>query len=266
MTYTLNGIPADNPDLGWYLTYDSQFVYSTTITRPEVLVPGYDGAIEMDGVENVPGVTLVWSINESQLPGLRNVLRSESLILGKGQGTASVSLRSFEPTKVGMGANPEYEVRAELVISGVWLRGAETSETTTIASNTQTVNVLTGSDGKVSDGALVLHGPFAAGVRVQDVAGLSWIRYTSAVPVDASIRYELATGRAFQVADGGNAFTGGTEVTPSLETGPDIFYLRLTPVISAANPLVAQPKLRVTSMGRGESSALTLRARPAYVL
>lgn len=263
--YTLNGLDAHNPGIGWILTYDTTFIYSTTITRPEVRIPGFDGAVEMDGVEDVPGVTLVWSVRESELPGLRNILRSPTLTLGKGAGSAEVNLRSFTPEKIGIGSDPEYTVTAELVIPGVWTRGTEVTATTTVLTDTHTINVLTGSDGKVSDGLLLLSGPFNAGVRIQDVAGLSWIRYTQPIPAGSRLRYDMTTGRAF-LTTSGDGFTGGTEVTQHLETGPEIYYLRITPVISTANPLLAQPKFRVTSSGRDTTSALTVRARPAYIL
>ncbi|WP_409047045.1 hypothetical protein AB2L57_10645 [Microbacterium sp. HA-8] len=264
--YTLNGLPAHSPSLGWILTYDTTFIYSTTITRPEVRIPGFDGAVEMDGVEDVPGVTLVWSVRESELPGLRNVLRSPTLTLGKGAGEAEVNLRSFTPEKIGIGSDPEYTVTAELVIPGVWTRGAEVTATTPLDQDTQVIDVLTGSDGKVSDGTLLIDGPFAPGVEVHDMAGLSWIRYTKGLWAGATLRYDMATGRAW-VHNASNPYESPLyEATADIETGPEIYYLRITPVIDGADPTLAQPKLRVTSTGRSATSALTVRARPAYIL
>lgn len=265
MTYLINGFAAHNPDLGWILERDTQFVYSTTITRPDLAIPGFDGVIEMDGVEEVPGVTLVWTVRESALPGLRNVLRSNPLTLTKAGRSASVSLRSLEPEQIGIGPDPAYRVTAELILTGVWLRGPETTKTFMLTPGTQTLDVLAPSDGKVHDGVIVISGPLAPGLMLQDVAGMSWVRYTAAVPAGARLRYDMASRSAWLVLIG-DGFTGGSEMSQYLQTGPSVYYLRLCPVIDPKNPAIARPKLRVTANGTSAATLLTVRARTAHVL
>lgn len=265
--YTLNGYPAHNPTLGWTLTNATEFVTGTTLTRPEARVPGFDGGWEMDGVEDVPALSLTWVVDYDKIDGLRNVLRSPSLILGKGDEgrTAVVELSAYAPTRKGDSFDSAYEVKASLVIPGIWLRGPEVTETVALETDTKTCNLLAGMTGKVSDGLIVLTGPIATGVRVQDVGGLSWVKFNQPVPAGSSLRIDQTFGRAHMTTSG-DGFTGGAEVTQHLETGPGPYSLRLTPTLSAADPSITQPKLRVTSTGRTDTSAISMRARPAYNL
>lgn len=264
--YTLSGVAAHDPDR-WLLTDSTLWAAGTTITRPEATIPGFDGGFEMDGVEQVPALNLTWLVRRSNLDALRTLIYTPDLRLGwVGQGRAArVEVQALsEPTRLGIGDDPEFEIAATLVIPGVWSRGGTVTETTAIDADTKQIPVLAGMTGKVSDGVVVLTGPLAAGVRVQDRGGMSWFKYAAAIPAGSWLRFSMTTGRAW-LGTAEDPWTGGTEVSSDIQTGPGPYMLRVTPRWTT-DPATTVPQLTVTSTGRGAASALTLRAAPAYLI
>jgi len=263
--YKLNGRWAHDPDNGWILTDATEYHLGTTITRPESRLPGFDGMVEMDGVENAPALNLTWVVDESKLGGLMNLLRAPELYLEKHDvGGAYVDLGAIVPRRIGIGDDPAYEVAVTLSIPGIWLRGPEVTETVDLTAAQMPITFLEGMTGKVSDGVIYLYGPLSSGVRIQDIAGQSWMQVDYAISTNSVVRFDMALGRAW-VTNAATPDAAGTEVTQHVRTGPSPYPLRLTPTVASPTAATA-PKLMVSSAGRAATSRIALTARPAYVL
>ncbi|MEC5185295.1 hypothetical protein RCH12_002771 [Cryobacterium sp. MP_3.1] len=254
--YEINEVPLQK--LGT-VTSETQFTAGTTINRPELSIPGFDGQIEMDGVEEVPAIRIEMLVEFERIAAVRTLFRSDSLVLGYSGSTAVAQLRTITEELVSI--NDEFKVTIVLSLPYIWLRSPETLTTALLDAASKTVTVWPGLTGKVSDAGVRIAGPFT-GLRVKD-NGRSFFEYSAAVPAGTWLRFEAATGRAYTTTT--DAWSGGTEVTDLVQTGPGPYAFRITESWST-DPAVTRGKLTVTTATRGATTIFELKGRPAYVL
>lgn len=265
--YTLNTVPLHQPtsSLGWVVTSETQWTAGTSITRPELTIPGFDGEIgfeEMNAVEDVPVISVVIVTPNASHQKLRALLRSERLELSTSNGYVwFAQIQKIEEEPAGMGETPDMRVSVIFRLPGIWGRDAEVTTTETVLDTaTKTVTAFSGLTGKVGDAILRIAGP-ATGLKISDSAR-STVAYAPEIPEGSFLRFESTTGRAWVTTS--DAWTGGTEVTDDVVGGPGPYAFRIIPAFNA--DMTMRGKLTVVTATRGASTIFALRGRAAYTL
>lgn len=215
----------------------------------------------MPGRETAPALALVIGTPYSSLESLRALLTQPALELTKaGQlGSAAVQLASISQVRVGMGADPAFEVTVTLDFYDVWYRGPEETFTVPLDAAAKTAPVFPGLSGKVTDTLVRLTD--CTSPKVRDNAG-SFFSYTGTIPAGSWLRFDAVTGRAWLTNT--DAWTGGTEVDALLlGFGSRPGFLRITPEFTLT-PATRRGKLTVTTTARGDTAAIDIRGHNAY--
>ncbi|MDJ0338268.1 hypothetical protein [Cryobacterium sp. PH31-O1] len=262
--YSLNGYPLDDLTLGWLVTGSSDWTTGTNIERTSLTTPGYDGSVIMPGRQVAPALGLTIATPYRSLPALVALLTQPELAItqsGK-PGSARVLTDTSTPTRVGHGdaENTEFSVTVVLTIPGVWYRGQTETFDVPLDAATKTVPVFPGLSGKVGDALVRLTD--VTDPKVRDSAG-SWWTYTGVIPAGSYLRFDATSGKAWMTTT--DAWTGGTEVDSlSLSFGPRPGFLNITPEFTLT-PATRRGKLSVSTASRGDTAAVNVRGRNAYV-
>jgi hypothetical protein len=101
-----------------------------------------------------------------------------------------------------------------------------------------------------------------AGLQVTDTAG-SWFAYAPALTGTQYLRFESATGRAFVTTT--DTWTGGTEVSGSVDFGGPRGVFEITPRLAPADPSSRDGRLTVATATRSGAS-IQVRGKGAYLV
>lgn len=259
--YSINGHSLTQPEYSWRVISGTELTAAVEVTRPNLTTPGADGSVPMPGVVSAPVFAIIVGTTLGALEPLRVLLTQPELTLTKvGQnGSLAVELVSFTPTRVGIGDNPEHEVKIILQAPGVWFRDTETTSTQPLNAASKTVSVFPGISGKVHDALVRVTD--CTNPKIKDSAG-TWIAYTGTIPAGSYLRFNCKNGKGFITTT--DTWTGGTEVDHSLITfgrGPNT--LVLTPSFTLT-PAERTARLTVTTSARGDTAQINVRGRNAY--
>ncbi len=261
--YSIDGIALENPGMGWTVQGGSEPLPSFSAELASVKVPGRDGVM-FDSAATLDATLRKFVVRtpRENLPALHALVMSGGVLTSTDAPgrSAEVEFVSSDTTHFGM-AIPFVDLTFVLRVPEVMWRGGGVSKTQNLTASSHVVQVMSGLSARVPDSVCYVNGP-CAGVRVADSGG-SWWTYTPAIPSGQRIRFEAASGRAFQTASG--ATSGGTEVSGVADYGGPRGVFELTPFMTD-NPAARVAQVTVTTSSRSSPASLTVSAYPAYAI
>lgn len=261
--YKINGFNLHDPARGWTVTDSTEWTVGTTIARPSLTAPGRDGAVPLPGYQEAPSLGIVVSTPHSRLNTLKTILGQSELTLEKDgrPGTALVQLNALTEERMTGGADPETELRINLTIPGVWLRGGlETYEFPDLVHNAP-IEVFPGLTGKVSDAVLRLTD--MRNPRITDSSG-SFIAYRGTIAPNAFLLLDCATGVGWHNVNA--SWDSRDAADPELiHYGRGPGFLTITPALGE-DPDTTTGRLVVTWDETAGAPGVALRGRSANIV
>lgn len=275
-TYLVAGVPDTDAR---ELTRARPFAGGVSVRRSSLDLPGRHGTTPGAGavVFDDGKLALTWELTadtfdavEAERLGLMAMLGAPGdLIVTRRVGavdqTAAHRLVSISDTDADSGTSM-VTVTAVLSAPGVFWRGVEaTSDPIAATAGTiaAEVPILAGCTAPVGDAVVRTTGP-ATGVTVRDLAtgtGLSWV---GTLALGAYVFMDAASLRAWTTTDPDAWAPSGTDVTSGLDYPTD-GPLQLWPVMTGTDPTDRRVSVALGGSGRGATTAVTFRARPAYL-
>lgn len=163
-------------------------------------------------------------------------------------------------------AGPLTTVTAVLALTAPFFRGVVASSSSIAAASgvvVGEVDSLAGCTAPVVDAVVRVAGP-AASVSATDVpsgTGLSW---AGSLPVGSYLYLDAASLAGWVSTSASQWTAGGTSVSPAVDY-PPAGPLQLWPVMQGVDPTDRRVKVSIDGTGRGASTAVVVRARPAYM-
>lgn len=263
--YALDGVPLQNPALGWRFKRTSEPWIGRSLDRPDFNTSNRDGTIRVRGHVTTPTFALTVTAPHSSVEALRRLLRlGGSLTRVDDPGVAlGVQMVSMSHVTITPAGGEVHEVTAVYRAPEVWWRDVNTNDwTSTIPTHSgagsATMNVLTSTTGAVQD-ALVLVEGGGTGLTVAGRAG-TYMRYNQSI-WQQWVRFDAAAGKAWFGTQGdGNEWTGGSDATGNLDTGAYPYFLELYPDSTGAPGAL----LTVSWASITMPTTVTVRAKNAY--
>jgi len=270
MTYAINGVA----DSRWTVLSATTWRPPVTVGGSVVAVPGRHGVIRpsLPRFEE-PTVTIQLAFNgtTSQLEAfyaeLVSLLTAPGLVLTRKDdgGDRAAAARLVTITEPEFYHGRAAIVTAVLAIPGVFFRGASTDSSTIFLTSGTTMEIATlaGSTAPVTDAVLRLNGPITS-FSITDVVtgtGLSWA--LDNVATGAYLYLDAGSLQAWKSTSASQWTPGGTDVTSGLDY-PAAGPLQLFPRMQSANPTDRRVKVLINGSGFATSSAMVVRAAPAY--
>lgn len=276
-TYLLAGVPDTEQRM---LTRTTALHAGVTVRATAVVVPGIHGATPGGGVVFDAGLlTMEWELIASSWDGLDVEYATLLALLGQPGGveitrraiddtvahdtTAIARLKSISEPHADA-ASPLTTVTVVLDLPDVFWRGTiATSPQAPASGDTVTeVTSLAGSSAPVVDAVVRVSGP-ATALQILDVASGTGLSWSGALPEGEYLYLDAATLRAWRSTSWSEWAPGAADESLGLDyPGPG--PLEIWPLPGAA-PEQRTPRLSVSGAGRGSSTALAVRAAPAYL-
>lgn len=259
----------------WNVQAGSQHTSDVGTRQAQVEIPGRHGVI-VEPLQEYEAftVTLEFFLKGAMASlvaaehELKRALTAPGLILGLSAG----GLNTSAPAKfLGLSqgefvADVGAKFTAQIQVPGAFLRGASVDIGPTIVTTGLSVDLpaLAVGSGPVADAVLRVRGPFSVVVVVDDASatGNSWSG-TALVSTDY-LFIDLATLTARRSTSATDWVTGGTDVSGGLSRQA-LGSLQLQPTPSIADPAIPECSVTVTGTGFAGTTALTVRAQPAYL-
>lgn len=270
--WSLSGIDTER----WRVQAGSLWRPPVTVRRDVLTIPSRHGVVVTGKppVFEEPTVTLellcegVQADLEALANELTGILAMPGLTLGRYSGglvtSAAAQLVSISPGEFVPDIGAFFT--ASLAVPGVFLRGpsADSAPVVVTSGAVVTVATLAGSTAPIADTILRVRGS-ATSVQIVDpvtLTGLSWAG-TALAPTEY-LFLDAATLTARRSASATDWTTGGTVVTGQISY-PGVGPLQAWPRMEGADPSDRRVKLTVTGTGFDATTALAVRARPAYL-
>ncbi|MDR6142033.1 hypothetical protein QE375_001587 [Microbacterium foliorum] len=261
--YSVNGVPLDNPSLGWILRSPTKPLSTLTYGRASIESVGRDGVVA--GLPATTGpVTLRFVVQTARA-------NLETLIAAFGAGgvlalTAStgreVQFETLSFTPEGFGA-ADAIVDATFLIrlpAAFWRDITAKTETAALTAASVAVSVFGGISAPVADAIIRVQGA-ATAIQVTDSSG-AWATLPN-VAAGQWVRFEAASGKAFITTT--NTWAGGTDVSGQVDFGGPRGVFEIAPSLTPGNPAVRFGQVAVTTASR-TGAAVDVRGKAAYVL
>lgn len=216
--FSINGIPLDNPAMGWILRAPTKPLSELTVKRASVSLPGRLGVVR--GIYSSPEPIVLTFVVRTPLANLEALysLFARGWRLTRTVNPTRTALFEFlsaSPTGYG-NADELVDLTVLLRIPEVYWRDTDTttSPATAITTASQLVTGLfPGMSGEVVDPVIRLKGAFS-GLQVTD-SGNSWFSYSGAISATQYLRFDAGSGRAWVTTT--DTWSGGTEVSGSID-------------------------------------------------
>ena len=264
--YSINGVPLQNPGMGWVLRASSRPLPGVVKRRASV-PSGGDGVVPAAAEYDAVSVTLVVKTRRAGLRSLYALFGAPRLVLSytdQPSLSAAVELASASPEGRG---SAEEVVDATFIVSipGAFWRTAEVTSTAQNLTAASVVAKILNADGGISapvgDAIVRVKGQVTA-LQVTDSSG-AWMTFP-AVPAGQWLRFHADTGRAFLTTT--DTWTGGTEVSGDVDFGGPRNRFEIVPFFpTPADPTVREGRLTVASTVRVGAS-IQVRARAAHLV
>ncbi len=263
--YSIDGVPLQNPALGWRLKRTSEPRVSRSSHRADFNAANRDGTISVRGSLATPTVTLTVSSPDANLEPLRLLLRAGASLTRTADPSRVLAVESMTvtPRTVTPAGGGITEVTVVYRCPGVWWRDAAVTEwDTTIPASTSAgsavMQVLTSSSAPVQDALVVVNGSIT-NPRVTGANG-TWMQYRGAI-TQVYVRFEAATGRAYAGSSGNEWTDTGNDITGYIDTGAYPYFLELAPSSTAPGCALTVSWDSVT-----QNTVVSVQARNAYDL
>lgn len=261
--YSVNGVPLDNPSLGWILRSPTKPLSTLTYERASIESAGRDGVVA--GLPATTGpVTLRFVVQTARA-------NLETLIAVFGAGgrltlTASagreVQFETLSHTPEGYGpADAIVDATFLIRLPGVFWRDiAQTTETSPLTAASVIVSAFGGISAPVADAVIRVQGA-ATAIQITDSSG-AWVTLPN-VAAGQWLRFDSASGKAFVTTS--DTWSGGTDVSGQVDFGGPRGVFEIAPILTPGNPSVRFGQVAVTTATRSGAS-VDVRGKAAYVL
>lgn len=263
MTYALNGVPFDNPTLGWTHRGTSKPLADLATALQSVKQNGRHGVLSpMPGVLESPVLQFVVRTPRANLRTLQ-MLVSGGGVLTSTYETPSVAVEFVSCAPRGVAAaDGIVDLSFVFRVPDGGGRGAlATSAAVTLGSASVVVpGLFAGLTLGVQDAMVRVKGA-VAGLQVTDAGG-SWFTYAGSLTGSQYLRFESASGRAFVTTS--DVWTGGTEVSGDIDFGGPRGVFEITPKWTT-DPAVRAGELTVVTSSR-TGAAAQVRGQGAFLV
>lgn len=262
-SYSIDGIPLENPALGWVFRGASKPLAAHTVRRGALQLPGRPGTVpDADAALTkleAPVPTLVVQTPRENYSALLSLIAEGTVLSATDmpQLEAPYQLLSASPEEYGPGGQI-VDLTVTVEMPGVFWRD-KVEKTTTAALNAGSVAVEPWAmDGLVSDAIVRVRGP-VSGVMIRSRS--AYLSIPGTIPAGSYLRYECATGRAFITTT--DTWVGGTPAAGQVFTdGPgDLFAI----FPSRVDLLSRVARLTVDTASRGAGAQIDVRGKGAYI-
>jgi hypothetical protein len=269
-TWSLSGVDADR----WFVDEASNWRVKVTRRGERLEIPNRHGFIPVGlPVFEAPPLTLVLEPLRSTLADLddaadelESLLSAQELTVTRTGGNGIVATQPAELEDIDWSNFTDVSAKATatvvLALPGVFFRGPEITTAATVVAPPTTVTLaeLAGGTAPIVDAVARVRGP-AGSIDLVDEAtgtGLSWAGATLA---DTQYRFLDAASLRTWVGTA-SAWSPPASTSPLNYPGPG--RLQLRPRMEGTDPADRRTKLTVSGTGFGPTTALAVRARPAY--
>ena len=271
ITWTLAGIDTRR----WNVQAGSLWRPPVAVRRSVLTVPGRHGVVRTPRppVFEEPIVSLemrckgAMSSLEAVYNELQSLLTAPGLVLGRSSGgvTTSAPVEFVTASPGQFLADVLADMSVQLAVPGVFFRAASVDSTAEIVTTGEAVSLpgLAVGTGPVGDAALRIRGA-ATSVSVVDVVSATGISWTGALLGTEYLYLHPASATARRSTSATAWTTGGDDVSGGLSY-PAPGLLQIWPRMAAADPAVRSARVTVTGAGFDATTALTVRAQPAYL-
>lgn len=263
--YLVNGIALDDDTRGWVCRDESRPLAQFDVELTSLQAAGRDGVVPgLRRRQGAPTIMLMVETPEEHQQALRSLFTQKTLILTNPTKypdlQAPVELVGRSPFGYG-DADEVVELTVMLRIPELFWRDdtVTTSDAAALGSGSVQVEVMAGLSAPVRDALVRIKGG-VTDLRVADADG-SWFEYGAALANGHYLRFDSATGQAWDTNS--DTWTGGTEVTGYISTGPGAYPLELTPQFTT-DPDDRSALLTVTSDTRTGAPTIEVRGQRAY--
>lgn len=279
ITYAIDGAPLDHPAGLWSIEAATSAGQPINPRAVNQVVPGFDGIMPVayESLEAPPQV-IALSVGgdgsggetdlglQQNLNALGALFRNATLLTKTVDGvsrTATVQLGSLSAPEYAPDATAKVTATLRLVKS--YWRGpsGDYSRLHPPLGGVNRVTTLDGSSGPVDDALILITGPIA-NPRVTDLASGEWVQANFTVAAGEKLLINCATWQARR----GTTVTyagGGSIVSQTLSASKGrAALLRLTPAMTAGDPLDTRVTVSLTGTGDNADTTLGIRAQPAF--
>lgn len=261
--YRINGVDLNNSALGWKLK-------RTSATRPTIanrvtslVVTGRDGFEHMPTMREETSMMFVIDVPNSSLdPLLALMTQQELTITHEDKPGVQAKGRLLSATPEASHRALEWDRYAFLVEIplGKWEATTETTSAfVTPTTGGTALDVFPGLTAPVQGGYVRFRGPLT-NPQVIDSSGAHVSVYGD-IAAGTYVRYDLRTARAWATTS--DTWTGGTEVSGTINTGGPRHMFEIQPYITPGDPESRRGALSLRS--EGGSGAIQVRGKTAYL-
>lgn len=271
ITWSLSGVDTRR----WNIRTGSLWRPPVAARRSVLTIPGRHGVVRTARPpvfdEPVVSLTLRCKGAMASLEAVYNeaqaLLTAPGLILGRTSGgvvtSAPADFVSASPGEFFADVLADFSV--QLALPGVFLRGASVDSPAQLVTTGDVVSLpgLAPGTGPVADAVLRVRGAGTSVSAVDNVSGTG-ISWTGALLGTEYLFIDMATLTARRSTSATAWTTGGDDVSGGLSypaPGP----LQIWPRMALADPAVRSASVTVTGAGFNATTALTVRAEPAYL-
>lgn len=264
MSYTINGIPLDNPSLGWTLVRGSIPVLPVEINNPGQERMGIDGVKHYFATRRPSSFVLTIKSSLATRGDLTALLTRPSLTLRNTENVGwEATGRLISATVDEYHEKPGWAKDTFVIeIPG----GAWRSEITNVSKITpgSTQTLFNKISAPVQDAMIRFQGPIQNG-QVVDLGSGSYLAITGTIPAGQYLRFEMDTWRGWITTT--NTWTGGTEATGNIDFGGPRGVFEITPRFTVpSDPNARQAELQVTATSFSTPAGVEVRGRNAMIL
>lgn len=253
MTYSINGIPLDNPAVGWEVVRGSIPVMGYENSAPTSESWGRDGSHALPGTRTSASLQLLIKHTNATRSDLYNLMTEPELTLRDSERPewfAKARLLTATPEKFYGHKDWGVDLFVLSVPRGTWRAAVVTSILTPAAPAGATHTIFSGISAPVQDALVRLKGPIQ-NAQVLDSRG-SFVTFKGTIAAGQYGRFDMATGRAWLTTT--DTWSGGTEISGEVDYGGPRGIFELTPkLVTPTDPSdrVASVILNQTTYGTG---------------
>lgn len=257
--YSINGVPLDNPSMGWTFRAQSKPLSAHTRDRQTLSAAGRDGVIQVPGATFGPvGLSLVVETPRARLEDLVALFAEDGYLHLTSAPTRNARFEFLASSPVGYGDADElidvtFTIR---LIDAAWRSATEATPSVLLSAASVQLAVFPGMSAPVQDAIIRVKG-MAAGLVVTD-SSRAWLSFPN-VPAGQWLRVEGR--RAFLTTT--DTWDGGTEVSGQLRQGGPRRRFEITPR-RGATPNVRDGRLTITTSSRLAAN-VEIRGRSAHL-
>lgn len=264
MVIRVNGVPLDNPALGWIFRKGSIPYAGAEVDLGQLSMAGRDGTLRTATTLRPPMYPLVVNTPPSGWASLLALFTSHRLVLTRDDYPGkeiSVRLASATPDRV-FDRNQYIDATFVVELTGAfWRDQVATTPSVVVDSASTVLTLFPGISAPVADAVLRLQGG-ATGIQIIDKAG-SWVTLPD-VGLGSYVRFETDTGHAFVTTS--DAWTGGTDVSGAVDFGGPRGVFEITPVLAPLDPSDRRGELTITTASRTGTGIFAVRGKSAQIL